>query len=166
MAIGLQPYNYITSRPDYYSFITDNGAEYICYFSSHAFYFKNYPKLAPKIFDFNIVLKNKGAKVTNLDNRIAATIIKIVGDFLSSKVYAVVYVCDASDGKGLARARKFKTWFNYYEHSSNDIIQINTDMKAGGIKLYVALLVHKKNKLKNKFIEAFLELTDFQDEEK
>ena len=81
-----------------------------------------------------------------------------------SKINAVVYICDPNDGKGFVRARKFKTWFNYYEHPSHQILQLNTDLEAGGIKLYTALLVHKKNKLKKQFIEAYLELTDYDDD--
>ena len=39
-------------------------------------------------------------------------------------------------------------------------------MEAGGIKIYTALLVHKKNKLKKKFVEAYMELTDVDDDDK
>jgi hypothetical protein len=135
----------------------------VCYFSPYGIYFRNYPELAPKIFDFNLELKDKKAKTTGTDKRIADTVITIVGDFLNSKINAVVYVCDPTDGKGYIRARKFKTWFNYYEHSSYQILQLNADLKAGGITLYTGLLVHRKNKLRNQFIQAYLELTDYDD---
>lgn len=163
MGISLQPYKYIIHKSDYYSFITDSGAEYICYFSPYGMYFKNYPELSPKIFDFNLELKNKTTKIFGTDKRIADTVITIVGEFLNSKVNAVVYVCDPTDGKGYLRARKFKTWFNYYEHSSHQILQLNGDINAGGITLYTGLLVHKKNKFRSQFIEAYLDLIDYDD---
>ena len=166
MAINLQPYKYIIHKPDNYSFITDAGVEYVCYFSPYGEYFKNYPELASKIFDFNLAHKNKKTKNTGVDKRIADTVITIVGDFLNSKINAVVYVCDPTDGKGFVRARKFKTWFNYYEHPSHQIVQLNVDLKAGGITLYTGLLVHRKNKLRNQFIKAYLELTDSDDTDK
>ena len=88
----------------------------------------------------------------------------IVAQFLASKINAVVYVCDPSDGRSLARARKFKSWFNYFEHTSHQILQMNAQLEAGGIKLYTALLVHKKNKFRKQFIEAYLDLTDTEDD--
>ena len=150
----------------YYSFVTDSGAEYECSFQSYAELFYNYPDIASKVFSLNLSLVKSLQKDKGADNRIALTVIKIVGDFLNSKIKAVIYVCDPSDGKGAARARKFKSWFNYYEHPSHQILQLNTDMEAGGIKIYTALLVHKKNKLKKKFVEAYMELTDVDDDDK
>ena len=41
MAINLQPYKYVIHKPDNYSFITDSGVEYVCYFSSYGEYFKD-----------------------------------------------------------------------------------------------------------------------------
>lgn len=164
MATNLQPYKYITHKPDYYSFITEAGHEYVCYFSPYGEYFEKYPELASKIFDFNLVLKNKKVKSIGVDKRIADTVITIVGDFLNSKINAVVYVCDPSDGKGAARARKFKSWFSYYEHPSFQILQLNTEMQVGGTRIFTALLVHRKNKLKKKFIDAYIELTDVDDD--
>lgn len=162
----MQPYKYIINKPDYYSFVTDAGVEYVCYFSPFGIYFKNYPELAPKIFDFNLELKDKKAKSTGTDKRIADTVITIVGDFLMSKINAVVYVCDAADGRSLARARKFKSWFDYASHPSHEIIEVSTSFDAGGVKLYTVLLVHQKNKLKKKFIHAYIELTHFDDDDK
>ncbi len=166
MAINLRPYKYITHKPDNYSFITDAGVEYVCYFTPYGEYFKNYPELASKIFDFNIANRNKKTKTTGVDKRIADTVITIVGDFLNSKINAVVYVCDPSDGKGSARARKFQSWYAYFEHQSHQIIQVNGDLEAGGTKISTALLVHRKNKLKKKFIEAYLELIDYDETDK
>ena len=149
----------------YYSFVTDSGAEYECSFQSYAEYFYEYPDIASKVFSLNLSLI-KSSKAKAVDKRIALTVIKIVGDFLNSKINAVVYVCDPSDGKGMVRARKFKSWFAYFEHPSHDIIQVNADLEAGGIKLYTALLVHRKNKFKKQFVEAYLELTDYDETDK
>ena len=87
-------------------------------------------------------------------------LLTIVGDFLSSKTNAVVYVCDPSDGRDKARFRKFNSWYKYHEYQSHKILQFSIDMDAGGITLHTALLVHRDNKLKNRFIEAYLDLTD------
>ncbi|MEO6452563.1 MAG: DUF6169 family protein [Ginsengibacter sp.] len=160
MDSNLQPYRRLRINDLTYRFTTDNGDSYKCFFLSFAEYFADYPELAPKFYSFNLELVNKPAKHKGIDKRIGATAVKIVGDFLNSEINAVVYVCDPSDGKGLTRARKFKSWFKYYEHSSHQILQVTSDIKIENLMLYTVLLVHKKNKLKKQFIDAYLDLTD------
>jgi hypothetical protein len=164
MATSLQPYNYTVFKPDNYSFTTDSGVEYICYFTPYSEYFQNHPGVAPYIFAFNLELKDKKAKTKGIDKRIADTVITIAGDFLEARNNAMVYVCDNWDGRELARARKFKSWFDYYTHSSSKIIQISTSFEAGGMMIHSAMLIHKKNKRKKEFTDAYYELT--QGEEK
>jgi Family of unknown function (DUF6169) len=160
MDSNLQPYRLLRINDLTYSFKTNTGVIYECSFVSYAEYFFEFPEIASKVFAFNIDRKDKTLKPRGKDPRIADTVVKIVGDFLVSQINAVVYVCDPSDGKGAARAKTFKSWFNYYEHDSIQIQQINACLEVGSDKLHTALLVHKKNKLKNKFVEAYLSLTD------
>jgi len=54
----LQPYKYILLKPDYYSFITDAGTEYHCYFFTAEEIFSEYPALAKKAYAFNLSLKD------------------------------------------------------------------------------------------------------------
>ena len=167
MAINLQPYKYKIYKPDYYSFVTDSGIEYTCYFSPYAEYFKSYPAvISSKFFAFNLELVDKKKKISGTDKRIADTIIIIVGDFLNSKINAVVYICDNSDGREAARARKFLSWYRFYEHPSHKIIKVSGNLDAGDIILHTALLVHKNNKLKKELVQAYLELIDYDDDEK
>lgn len=156
----LQPYRLLRINDLTYSFTTDAGVVYQCSFVSYAEYFFEYPEIASKVFAFNIDRKDSTLKPRGKDPKIADTVVKIVGDFLVSQINAVVYVSDPSDGKGVARSKKFKSWFNYYEHDSIQIQQVNSCLEVGNEKLHTALLVHRKNKLKNKFVEAYLNLTD------
>lgn len=166
MGLNLQPYRLLRIDDLTYSFITGSGIKYKCTFLSFAEYFDNYPDVADKIFSFNLEIASSSKKQTGIDKRIAVTVVKIVGDFLNSRINAVVYVCDPSDGKGPARARKFKSWLKYYEHPSHNIIQVSGDFEAGGITLYTALMVHRKNKLKKQIVDAYLDLTDYDDNKK
>ncbi len=163
MASDLHAYHIYRISEYYYRFVTETNAEYECSFYSYAEYFLQHEDIASKVFSFNITLVTPHIKRKGVDWRIADTVIQIVGDFLSSRVNAVVYVCDPTDGKGAARARKFKSWYNYYEYST-EILQLNTDIEAGGIRLYTAFLVHKKNKLRERFIQAYLDLVDAGEE--
>ena len=164
MALSLQSYPIQKIDAETYGFITTKGIEYRCSFISYAEYFVNVPIVAPYFFSFNLELKDKRVKLPNgADKRIADTVIGIVGDFLSSKTNAVVYVCDNSDSKEAARARKFLSWFDYYEHPSRNIIQVSNNFNAGGMLIYSCLLLHKKNKRFNDMILAYLELTKEED---
>jgi hypothetical protein len=160
----LQPYPIQKIDELTYAFITQNDIEYRCAFLSYAEYFKNHPDISPYFFSFNLELRNSHAKLPRgVDKRIADTVVTIVGNFLASKTNAVVYVCDNSDGKEAARSRKFLSWFDYYEHSSANIIQVSNNFKIGDLFIYSCLLVHKKNKLMSKMILAYLELTKEED---
>lgn len=166
MDLNLPAYRLLQIDDFTYSFKTDTGVEYKCSFLLYAEYFVKYPDIADKVFSFNLEITSKSSKQRGIDERIAVTVVNVVGNFLMSKINAVVYICDPTDGKGVARSRKFKSWFSYYEHYSHQIIQINSDFEAGGIKLFTALLVHKKNKLKKQLVEAYIDLTDFEDDDK
>ena len=97
------------------------------------------------------------------DKRITATVISIVSRFLESRINAVVYVCDNSDGKEAVRAKKFLSWLNYLEFASEKIIQISNNFKVGDMIIYSSLLVHRNNKQIEKIILAYLELTQDED---
>jgi len=164
MASSLQPYHLQRIDELTYGFKTDNGIEYRCLFLSYASYFINQPDIAPYFFSFNLELKDKNVKLPRgTDKRIADTVVTIVGDFLESKINAVVYVCDNSDGREAARSRKFLSWFDYYEHPSSDIIQVSSNFHAGNMFIYSSLLVHKKNKRFTDLILAYIELTKEED---
>ena len=167
MALLLHAYRIFQLSELSYRFVTDAGAEYNCSFVTYAEYFKELPhNVASKFYAFNLDLVNKDFKGKAVDKRIADTVITIVGDFLNSKINAVVYICDNSDNREAARARKFLSWFTYTDHPSNEIIQVGGAFEAGGMKLYTALLVHRHNKLKKKLVEAYLDLIESDDEEK
>jgi len=151
----LQPYNYITNKPDYYTFTSSLGCEYDCYFFdfSNAFYL--YPDLAPRVFGFNLELKFIPADIDKVppDKRIAATVTNIVKAFLHQRENVVVYICDNSDKREKARFHKFYHWFKQYNDGS--FIQLRAVIHAGGTNILNALLIHKNNPQLNDFIEAF-----------
>jgi hypothetical protein len=158
MDTSSQPYKYFSHKPDHYTFTTDRGAEYECYFISAVNYFASYPDIAEKVFMFNIDLVSKPV-MKGIDYRIQFTVVDIVANFLASRINAVVYVCDPSEGRDGARFKKFKSWYFFAEHPSHQIQQVVSDVDAGGITLHTALLVHKKNPQKQRFVDAYFALT-------
>ena len=165
MATDLHAYNFYRFDDLTFLFSTDAGDEYQCYFLSYADYFALQPDIAPNFFSFNLkLISNKGKPIRKgVDKRIADTVITIVGNFLSLKSNAVVYVCDNSDGREAARSRKFLSWFDYYEYPSSDVIQVKSNFTTGGLFIYSSLLIHKKNKHFNEMVLAYLELTKDDD---
>ena len=123
------------------------------------------PDIAPNFFSFNLkLISNEGNPVRKgTDKRIADTVITIVGNFLSTQINAVVYVCDNFDGREAARSRKFLSWFDYYDHPSSKIVKVTSNFTVGGLFIYSSLLIHKKNKRLNEMIFAYLELTKDDD---
>ena len=153
----LRPYKYITYKPDYYTFTTSVGCEYHCYFFDFGTAFSDYPDLAPKVFGFNLELKYKPEGKIGLDKRIAKTVVTILQAFLNEQINAVVYVCDNSDAREKVRFHKFTNWFQAYD--DGNIIQLKGVIRAGNTNILNALLIHKENKLINRFIEAYEILT-------
>jgi hypothetical protein len=160
MATNLQPYKTSILKPGYHYLITDKNIEYVCFFASFDYFFKDYPLIASKVFAFNIELVHKEdiENQKGIDKRLAVTIVSLIKEFLSSKINAVVYVCDNTDERHAVRFRKFTTWFD--SPNENDFIQVTGYLIAYGAEYYSALLLHKDNKLKNTFIRAFQELNN------
>lgn len=142
-----------------FQFTTESDDVYKCYFLSYAYYFSAYPDIALKVYGFNIDLISGLIRHKGIDRRISFTVVNIVADFLASQINAVVYVCDPSDGRDGARFKKFKSWYFYAEHPSHQIQQVVSDVDAGGMTLHTALLVHKKNPQKQRFVSAYFDLT-------
>jgi len=164
MDLNLLPYPLLKIDDFTYNFSTGSGLEYNCSFLSYSEYFHDYPQIADRFYSFNLDLKSKPKKILpGIDSRIAATVIFIISGFLESKINAVVYVCDNSDGKEAARAKKFISWFNYFEYASEKIIQISNNFKVEDMMIYSSLLVHRKNKEIDKIIQAYLEITKEED---
>jgi hypothetical protein len=154
-ALNLQPYNYTTYKPDYYTFTSSVGCEYDCYFYDFSSAFYLYPDLAPRVFGFNLELKSRpeGLVKIPLDKRIGATVTSIIKSFLLKKNNTVVYICDNSDRREKARFHKFYHWFKQFNDGS--IVQLRGVIRAGNTNILNALLIHKDNPQLNDFIEAY-----------
>jgi hypothetical protein len=154
----LQPYKTNIVRNNYFEFTTSDGTVYLCYFLSYSEYFKNYGEIAGNIFSFNVDIVRGRKTGISSDERVGRTIIEIVKGFLSGLENAVVYVCDTSDGRELLRKRKFDQWFRKYDDGT--IIKVNGHIAVPNFNIYNAILIHKENQKKNKFIEAFNDLNE------
>ena len=154
------PYKFTTVKDNYYEFTTTAGTKYACYFLSYENYFNDYKEISNHIYAFNLEVLTKGETIA-IDPRIGKTLVQIITIFLNSLTNAVVYVCDASDSKEVFRKRKFDTWFRQYDDGT--IIKIDGYISFENFEIFNAILIHKDNPKKNRFIEAFNDLNN-QDE--
>ncbi|WP_090390348.1 DUF6169 family protein [Niabella drilacis] len=155
----MQPYNYITYKPDYYTFVTAYKYEYHCYFYDFSAAFSEYPELAPKVFGFNLdlVFKPEGLTRVPPDPGIAVTVTNILKTFLSKNENAVIYICDYSDNREKARFYTFTNWFRRFNDGS--VVHLKGMIRAGETTILNAMLINRENPLLNDFIEAYEILT-------
>jgi hypothetical protein len=152
----LQPYKVTIIKHHYFEFTTTTGIRYACFFLSYSEYFKHYKEVAGNIYSFNIEVIDSKKKQLAIDERTGLTIVEIVKKFLEALENAVVYVCDTSDGRELLRKRKFDIWFRKYDDGT--IIKVDGHISVPNFNIYNAILIHKDNPKKNRFIEVFNEL--------
>lgn len=153
----MKPYKYNIVKDNYYEFTTLAGTHYACYFLSYSLYFNEYKEISENIFAFNIEVLAKGNNIF-IDPRIGYTVVQIIINFLSELTNAAIYVCDTSDSRELMRKKKFDQWFRQYDDGA--IIKVDGHIEIENFNIYNAILIHKDNPLKNRFIEAFNELND------
>ncbi|MBI1779908.1 MAG: hypothetical protein HYR66_00825 [Sphingobacteriales bacterium] len=142
-----------------YTFTSSIGCVYHCYFFDFSAAFSDYPALAANVFGFNLELKEKPEGVQKIppDKKIAVTVVDIVKAFLNEKENTVIYICDTIDNRHKARFHKFNHWFEIF--NDGNYLQLKGSIRAGGIDILNALLMHRENPLANDFIEAYHILT-------
>ncbi|MBX9784922.1 MAG: hypothetical protein K2X48_16650 [Chitinophagaceae bacterium] len=158
----MQPYKFSIVKKNYFEFTTTAGISYACFFISYADYFKDFKEVADSIYSVNLEVLGKNKHNVALDERTGLTIVEILKSFLSKLEEAVVYVCDNSDGRELLRKRKFDIWFRKYDDGT--IIKVDGHIVIPNFDIYNAILIHKDNPNKNRFIEVFTELNETSNE--
>ena len=113
------PYNYFFEggQNNSYFFETNEEIIYEVVFKPTPYLFElENIEILENTFEFSILLKfNPNAKLPSNDKKIGATVVAIFVDFYSHKSKSIsVYICESSDGKELARKRKFDQWFREY----------------------------------------------------
>ncbi len=153
------PYNFRFERELHHSyyFTTVNEVKYEVRFKDFFYLFHDANVYAKSTYEFSIILlANHDAPI---DKDIAPTIALIFDDFfLRQTETVVVYVCDSSDGRQMARHRKFSGWFSYFDRGS--YIKVDFVLAENEERIPVSLLLHRKNPYKGLIIEEFERITD------
>lgn len=95
-----------------YTFITEGQREYFCLFSDITL------DLSPivgvydiEVHTFEFSFKEHLPSRKPRDERVLATIKKLLMNFFENKNRAMVYVCDTMDGRGKHRSTLFRRWY-------------------------------------------------------
>jgi hypothetical protein len=124
--------------------------------------FQSYPDFADKTFTFNIDVIGGETEAAALDERIGITIVEVFKLFFRKIENVVVYVCDMTDERHLARKRKFDLWF--WKYNDGNIIKEDGIAVIEDTEIYNSLLVHKNNPHLATIILAFKELNEKADD--
>ena len=154
----LSPYQLKEIDEYSYGFITDKGNIYSIYFLDYSSVFSDYPKVAERIYSFNIDILEGNANRSGKDERIGITIVEVFRLFFLKSKNVAVYVCDSLDSRQLARKRKFDLWF--WKYNDGTIIKEDGIAMIEGVEILNSLLIHKRNPNLTEIILAFKELND------
>ncbi len=116
MKSQLYEFEFVGGQDNSYIFETDNEVWYELAFKLFDYFFTD-TRYTHKAYEFRIdVLWTPHEKLPAQDSRIKPTIAAIIHDFFARITEPIVlYVCESSDGKQMARSRLFSVWFIEYQ---------------------------------------------------
>ncbi len=162
------PYKFLLDEdePNTFAFETTYQLIYEVRFKNTGYIFTGYPELETNTFELVIrLVANSTGKRTPPDPRIAATVADVFKTFLVRNERVVVYICDSSDWRQVARARKFDGWYEHYR--GIDFIKIDRNVLDPSGEIYLtSLIMRHDNPNKVRIFEAFDRLTSGENDEK
>jgi hypothetical protein len=103
-------HTFLGGEQNIYSFSTADEVDYLVKFVSSDYLFDGYPDLDLTVLEMiiSVVDPVAGQKIPS-DAAVGPTIALIFSDFIQHEKQAIVFICDAADGRQKARSRKFST---------------------------------------------------------
>lgn len=137
-----------------YLFETINEVVFEIKFKPSDYIFEFSENINNSAFELGIAILEGGRKV-RMDNKIPTTIAEIVFDFFSKKLEdVIIYICDSSDSRQLARKRKFDTWADYFK--GTDYFKVDAEIiDVEKNKIYSSLILKSDNPNFREIIKYF-----------
>ncbi|UFH52971.1 DUF6169 family protein [Spirosoma sp. KNUC1025] len=155
------PYAYELSSGDQYvyRFATNNEIRYEVKFVLSTDYFDAYSDLDAEVFEMIIsVVDNPLGGRLPADGRIEAMIFTIFEDFFLPQRYALVFICDSSDGREQARFRKFNNWFYHRTVGITDLAKFDRMAIDGDIIIFLSLILSRRHPKLSRIVDVFMQL--------
>lgn len=145
---GLPKYDYEFAGGIFNSYVfqTINGIVYEILFKPSGYIFPKKVTFKEDTFEFSIlVTDNPTNKKPPLDKLIPNTIASIFSDFFHKKERIVVYICETSDFRAMARNRKFNQWFDWYKGTSFIKIDMQMGQDDKGETYFTSMIIRADN---------------------
>ncbi|MEZ0610854.1 DUF6169 family protein [Fibrella sp. WM1] len=124
-----------------YAFVTDQHVHYRAYFSDYSYMFGSHTFLCQFYsFDLVVVGELRPPKFTQVDQRIADTVVNCFSAIFQAIDNVVITVYDSSDQAELARKRKFTKWFN--DADVADIEKVDFEVADESYTLLSSVFLH------------------------
>lgn len=141
--------------------MTNSEIRYEVKFVLSTDYFDAYADLEAEIFEMIVsVVDNPPGRRLPADGRIASTIFSIFEHFFLPQRYALVFICDSSDGREQARYRKFSNWFYKRNAHSTDLAKFDRMAIDGDTIIYLSLILSRLHPNLSRIVDVFMQLGD------
>ena len=141
-----------------YSFSTYDTIRYEIRFVPSGYMFESYVDHHIDAYEMVIaVADNPLGRRIPADLLTAPTIRAILYDFFRNKDQVIIFICDSSDGRQKARARKFTGWF--YGDVPPYILKFDTKFSDGKKEIiYLSIILDGRNPHVNKLVDLIQNL--------
>ncbi len=150
-----------------YIFDTNYEITYEVKFKPSSYLFDEKDEFSTQVYEMVIAIierKNSDDKIP-LDSFIMFTIADIVTNFFKNRERIIVYICDTSDARHLARACKFGLWFEKFKTTQFMKVDASIIDEMGVIYMN-SLILHRENPYFVEIIDAFRKVTGGYTEDK
>jgi Family of unknown function (DUF6169) len=151
-------YIFIGGEENVCVFDTDNSITYEVKFRDSSYIFDGYSTKQIEAYEMSIaIIDNLDAMRPPLDPQVAETIALIFSYFFNENhKQIVIYICDSSDNRQLARKRKFDRWIN---HFGDDFVKIDAEIiDKENVIYYTSIILHANNPHRSYITEIFYNL--------
>lgn len=156
---NLYKYTFVGGEFNSYFFTTTDDVTYEIKFVPATDLFNAYSDLGAEVFEMVIsVADNPTGGRLPADPLSAPTIFAVFEDFFLPKRYAIVFICDSSDGRERARYRKFGLWFYNKTVSTDDLAKFDRIAIDGDSVIYLSLIMSRRHPQLTRIVDIFMQL--------
>ena len=148
------PYPIIEQADGTFRFTTDYSIEFSVAFLDASYHFENLTIPNGNIVEFSFEPLSKPEQLPK-DGRVSATILKILNSFFGNSQNVLLYVCESTDNKQLARKRTFDRWFD--SQKVNSLEKYDFRFVVADVEIVGAIILDIRNTEKELLAALFVE---------
>lgn len=159
-ALRSYDFEFVGGSANLYKFTTQRSVEYDVRFKPSADYIPPDEPWRDDLYELVIeVAEAPDPTCIPADSAIFPTIVAIITDFFRTRQRVVLYICDDSDSKELARKRKFDGWYTRLGDSFFEKYDLPT-VAAGPERYFASVFFRRDNPYRFAIVAAFERLVE------